>query len=29
MKACDEGVLLFGVLTSGDLGITQGQGQTC
>ena len=29
MKAYDEGVLLFGVLTFDDLGITQGQGQTC
>ena len=29
MKAYDEGVLLFGVLTFDDPGMTQGQGQIC
>ena len=29
MKAYDEGVLLFGVLTFDDLSMTQGQGQMC
>ena len=29
MKACDVGKRIFGTLTLDDLGMTQGQSQTC